>query len=97
MFRTSLLGGIESTIPANAGCAHAGGPQQVLSLSCCPVAAAAVRQAAHSVEAPVYGSPACQAATSVELVVSKLQPKLGGDGAGQLKNAFFSSMTFKEI
>jgi hypothetical protein len=96
MFLTSALGGIESAIPANAGCAHTGGPQQVLSRWACPVAAAAVRQVWHAAEAPVYGAPACQAATSCVTVLSKLQAKLGGDGAGQAKKSFFSAMMSKE-
>ena len=96
MFLTSALGGIESAIPSNARAAHAGGPQQVLSRCACPVAAAAVRQVWHSAEAAVYGAPDCQAATSCESVVSKLQAKLGGDGAGQEKKSLFSSMRSKE-
>ena len=90
MFLTSLLGGDDSTRPANAGCAHTGGPQQVLCAGT-PPSALLLRQARHVSEAPVNGEPACQEVTSS---LSNAHAKDGGVGAGQEKNAFFSLMTF---
>ena len=87
MFFTSLLGGDDSTIPANAGSAHTGGPQQVL----CAPAALSLRQARHVSEALANGEPACQAATSP---LSNAHGQDGGVDSGQEKNALFSLMTF---